>query len=268
MNRLLAKMNRGWLIETKAGEALITKIKNASEEMESDYPVITLPEPIIQNGLATLEVKGILGPQLSDMELLFGGYDTLYLQDKLIQLRDNPEVEKIVLFVNSPGGEVTSISETGQLIAEVNQVKPIISYVDVMCASAALWLTSNAYLYAAPSSNVGSCGVYALYFDYTDMYNKSGVKLNPISAGKYKLMGSDLKVMTDEEKGILQSEVTEIHNEFKDVLIKNRDIQDRDYSLEGMIYSGKKAAELNLVDGTFNTRNEFMQFVINTNFAN
>jgi ClpP class serine protease len=55
---------------------------------------------------------------------------------------DNPTVSAIVLDINSPGGQVTGISEFAALVRAAT--KPVVAYVDGMAASAAYWIAAAA----------------------------------------------------------------------------------------------------------------------------
>lgn len=73
------------------------------------------------------------------------------------QAVDNPQVEKIVLAIDSPGGQANGIAELAQLIH--GAPKPVVAYVDGMAASAAYWLASAAdQIIVSKTAMVGSIG--------------------------------------------------------------------------------------------------------------
>ena len=49
-------------------------------------------------------------------------------------------VKRIILLVDSPGGAALGVEELADEIRRANAVKPVVAVVDVLMASAALWL--------------------------------------------------------------------------------------------------------------------------------
>jgi ClpP class serine protease len=54
----------------------------------------------------------------------------------------DPDVKRIVLAVDSPGGEVIGCPEAAAALAQIAKTKPVSAVVEGCCASAAYWLTS------------------------------------------------------------------------------------------------------------------------------
>ena len=79
------------------------------------------------------------------------------------------------------------------------------------------------------------------------MMENDGIKMNAISAGKYKLLGAYWKPMTDEERAILQARVDSIHRDFKDAVLNRREVDEQ--QMEGQIFNGEEAARIGLIDG-------------------
>jgi len=75
---------------------------------------------------------------------------------------DDPEIERIVFYIDSPGGEVTGISELSQVIYAARGRKLIEAYAGDLMASAAYWIGSAAErVLASPTALIGSIGVLA-----------------------------------------------------------------------------------------------------------
>jgi protease-4 len=83
-----------------------------------------------------------------------------------------------------------------------------------------------------------------------------GVDVNIIKAGKYKDIGSAVRPLTDEERSILESFASEIHEQFiSDVAAGRKGKIDRDKLVSvanGSFFTGEKAKELGLVDSIGN----------------
>ena len=75
---------------------------------------------------------------------------------------DDPSIERIVLEIDSPGGQASGIAEMAAQIAAID--KPVIAYAEGIVASAAYWLASAAdELIVASTAMLGSIGVVATY---------------------------------------------------------------------------------------------------------
>lgn len=242
------------------GKAEVPDVEDPDEEITS----VDLDEMLkeLETEIAVVPVDGVIGKRLSRFErMFFGGADIDDITANLKSAAVNPDVSKIVMYYNSPGGTVTGVPELGQLIKEIDEKKPVISFTDTLMASAAYWLASQArFVYAAPSADVGSVGVYSLYADATRFYENEGIKVNAISAGKYKLTGADFKVMSDEERTMLQADVDKIYNEFKRV-VKNKRPNVSDEDLQGQVFDGETAVTKNLIDGNINSLDDLLQFL-------
>jgi len=85
--------------------------------------------------------------------------------EQLRQAEADPDVEAVVLLINSPGGAAAS-SETiyleVQRLAEQEGGPPVVASIDAIGASGAYYAAAPAdYIYAKPASIVGSVGVLA-----------------------------------------------------------------------------------------------------------
>ena len=74
--------------------------------------------------------------------------------------RSHPEVRAVVIVLDSPGGEATASDTLYQEVLSLRQIKPVVTTVEYMAASAAYHLAAATdYVYARPTSEIGSIGV-------------------------------------------------------------------------------------------------------------
>lgn len=213
--------------------------------------------------IGVITIDGIIGKHLGMLETMCGGVDVDIVSEMLDELSEDPNINTIVMYFNTPGGTVTGVPELAEKIAEVAKTKQVIAYADVLCASAGYYLASQANaIYAAPSAELGSIGVYSIYFDESVALANEGIKVNAISAGKYKLMGAPFRPMTDEERAMLQKDVDEIYNQFKSAVTSKRPISDDD--MQGQVFSNGDLITKNLIDGNINSLGELLD-VLTTN---
>lgn len=200
----------------------------------------------VEDGTAIIPVHGIIGKHLSGLEMSSGGADLDAVGAMIDAAMADPAVNRLLFDYRSPGGTVTGIPEMGRKMYQLK--KKTVAFTDDEANSGALWLASQAQeFYATPSSRVGSIGVWTAAMDMSRALENEGIKMNAVSAGKYKLLGAYWKAMSDEERAILQARVDGIHAEFKEAVNARRQI-DEQY-MEGQIFSGEEAAQIGLVDG-------------------
>jgi len=213
-------------------------------------------------GVAVVPIYGVLAKNLSSYEeSCGGGTDINPISHALAQAAEDPEVEKIVLDIDSPGGEVTGVPELGNRIRTVDAKKPVIAFCDATTASGAEWISSQAReSYATPSSRHGSIGVYSAWLDETVALEMRGLKLELFTAGKHKAAGAPFRGLTDEERQMIQDNVTRIHDDFRAAIRANRPGV-TDETMEGQMFSAAEAVTLGLVDDLVNDWEEFLELV-------
>jgi capsid assembly protease len=178
----------------------------------------------------------------------------------------DPSVKRIVLSVDSPGGEVTGLPETAEVIRRAANVKPVHAVVEGMSASAAYWLTSQASdITLTPSGEVGSIGIRMLHADISKMLEDAGYKVTELSAGKFKTEWSPFKPLTDEAKADMQQRLDAVHANFLKDVGQGRGtragarIRANRFG-EGRMFSGKEALRHGLADALQSPR-EFYRAV-------
>jgi signal peptide peptidase SppA len=91
-------------------------------------------------------------------------------------------IDAIVLHIDSPGGTVDGTEALGNIVK--GSQKPIVSFVDGLMASAALWIGSSATEVIASTDTdiVGSVGVILSFVDLQPYWEKQGVAFHTIAA--------------------------------------------------------------------------------------
>lgn len=184
--------------------------------------VITAP-----GGVAVIPLKGVLTPSVSLLALLFGmGSGLSSFRESLKQAVADPDIGKIVLDIDSPGGLVDLIPETAQEVRKARNEKPVIAVANTMAASAAYWIASQAdEVVVTPSGEVGSIGVYSEHRDISGALEQAGVKPTLISAGKYKVEGNPYEPLDDTAREALQQDVNDYYSLFTRDVAAGRGVQ-------------------------------------------
>lgn len=195
-----------------------------------------------------VKIHGVIDKRISAMEMdCYGGCDLADVDSALSILANDPTISTVVLDINSPGGSVVGVAETGARIAALGQIKEIHAFVDVMACSAGYWLASQAdRITANPSAIVGSIGVYMAILDASRMMEDEGLRVQMIKAGRWKDTGSSHRPLSDEETAMLQEVVDKLHAQFKAAVTMNRNIAED--AMEGQWIHADEALPLGLVD--------------------
>lgn len=161
----------------------------------------------------------------------------------------------VVLRINSPGG---SPVQAGMISDEIYRLrkeypkKPLYVVVEEVCASGGYYIAAAAdRIYVNKASIVGSIGVLMDGFGFTGLMEKIGVERRLLTAGENKGFLDPFAPMTPEQKNHAQQMLTEIHQQFIDVVRKGRGarLKQSPDVFSGLFWSGSKAVEMGLADG-------------------
>jgi len=212
----------------------------------------------VKNGVATVPVHGAIGRGMSEMErLVYGFADIDQIAANVRKAIGDDEVSMIVMDFNTPGGSVAQIPETADLIA--SSPKPVVAYVDELCASAGMWLAcACGFIAATRSAELGSIGVYATIYDVSAFYDAMGVSVEVFKSGKFKAAGVPGTSLTDDQRMMLQESVNETFEDFKS-FVKQQRGNVPDEAMQGQCFSAIKAMNYGLCDEIATTRESFLQ---------
>ena len=203
----------------------------------------------IVDNVGVIAIDGVIGKRVSSLQKSSGVVDVDEIQEKMMELVANESIDGIVLDISSPGGTVTGVPELAEYIRAACNDKRVVAYTDTLMASAAYWIGSSAWaIIAAPSSTVGSVGVYMSLLDQSRAVEMQGLKVELIKAGKLKGIGLPGTSLTDEQRAYLQSRVDYLHEQFRGAVRSGRGVKVADGVMEGQDFFGEQAAQVRLID--------------------
>lgn len=153
-------IEEGWLeiiygIANREGDlkALSDKAANYSEdgiEFRGDTAIINIRGPIFRYANLFTQISGATSTEL--------------LARNIGEAGSRKDIRRIILDFDSPGGQVTGISELGDMIHALAAKKKVIGYVSGTAASAAYWLlAATGKIVASDTAILGSIGVVATF---------------------------------------------------------------------------------------------------------
>lgn len=130
----------------------------------------------------------------------------------LLEMQKRENISSIVQLIDTPGGEGRAAN--GYCAVMAKSKKPILSYVDTMCASLGMWFSAGSMetWLSHDLACMGSIGSYVMLADFTGYFEQMGIKLHEIYApqsedknkdyrdalaGDYKAIQEDLKIHVD-----------------------------------------------------------------------
>ena len=217
---------------------------------------ITTNAPISYDHVAVLYITGEISGNYKHTEMYGTSteHDQVYLIDTIDALINNENNKGMVLYINSPGGEVMATDELCRKIAEYKSKtdRPVYAYFDTMAASGAYLIGSYADCIVANKLCVtGSIGVtYGTHIDLSGMLEKMGIKATDLIYGENKAMGSMFSPLTDEQKAIYNEQLKEIYDMMIDVISQNRGIDQQKLRniANGQTFLASKAYRYGLID--------------------
>ncbi len=202
---------------------------------------------IDEGNVAIIKIHSSIG---IDDSFLSGDVGSDSIINMLKSAEDNPNVEAIILSINSPGGTVIASKEVAEYILGMN--KTVAAWIRDTGASGAYLIASACdYIVADPLSSVGSIGATMAYVSINGTLEKYGAVYNSLSSGALKDMGSSFKDLRDDERIIFFDIINDSFNYFIGFVSEKRNLSEYSIGIvsDGRIVSGKKAFELGLIDG-------------------
>jgi signal peptide peptidase SppA len=229
-----------------AGQAVVS-----SQRQETRVPRLVE----VHDGVAHINISGsLVNSGDEDWNEYFGLTGYPEIREAMVYAATNPDVKHILLNIESGGGQVSGVSDTGKLIRMINdRVKPVTAFTDGAMYSAAYWLGSSAgEVYASKAAGVGSIGVIATHMERSEMLKEYGIGVTVVRAGKYKALANGVEKLSEEGKAQIQAGVDSAYRIFVDHVaeMRGKSYEFADSVMaQGREFYGQAAADAGLVDG-------------------
>lgn len=206
------------------------------------------PAYTVVDGVATIDVRGLLVPETSSDYRSWGVTGYANLADYIQQANDDYTVTSIILDVDSGGGYVAGLDGITESIYQ--SAKPIETFVSGDMYSAAYWLgASTSKVTASKQSGIGSIGVYVIHSEESKWLERMGEKISMFRSGEWKGAYNAFTPLSDNEKRRLQEGVDESASIFFNHVAAQRNVDAKTVKgWEGDVFTATKAKELGLID--------------------
>jgi ClpP class serine protease len=197
----------------------------------------------VAGDVAEIRVQGVLTPRPDFLMLFFGYQNTTYadLGAQLAEARSNTDVKRVVMHVDSPGGQVAGLFEFLAALEAFD--KPITVNAAQACSAAyAIAAASRGPITATtPAAAFGSIGVAASIFvddDVVDITSTHAPNKRP-------------DVKTPEGRAVVRAELDAFHELFVECIARNRHTTVERVNKEfgrGAVLLAGKALQLGMID--------------------
>ncbi len=209
---------------------------------------VSFTKPMItKKGLAKITLKGMI----HDNYLEEGIYVSQVI-NWIDAIKDSENILGLLIEFDSPGGEVGATKKIYDKLKELKKVKPIVTYVNSICASGCYYIASiSDKLIAQESAIIGSIGVIMIRPNIEKLLDKVGVSIDILKAGNFKDFSYPFRELTNEEKKMYEEILDTAYNVFIADVSEGRkqSFQTvKEQWAEGRIFSGRKSKALQLID--------------------
>lgn len=203
--------------------------------------------PIVEmrDGVALIKVRGVVSRYASWMHDICGGTSTEALAKALSASIEDPKVSAVVLWVDSPGGQVNGLNELSEMIYQARDRKKLVAYVGGAACSAAYWMASAcSEVVIDATAELGSVGTVAGFVIRPAVEGEQRIEIVSSNAPNKRL-----DLASEEGQAAIQVTVDDLEAVFIDAVARNMSVP-RDKVLadfgKGGTFIGAKAVKQGL----------------------
>ncbi len=267
INRLASAISRGkWLIEPRT--AMIERAR-AVKFLKSDFEGLE-PEHEIEKPIAINKISGGLFEWSNESSFTLAevgsvaiipicgtimkydycgspGTDTMgcWLREAMAA----PNIDSIILLINSGGGSVEGTGEFADLVK--SSTKTVFAFCDGLMASAAYWIgcSANEVWASHETTEFGSIGTAVCFMDDTEAMEQMGYKMHYVNADTSPDKNQDaIEAMAGDYTRLKENIINPTNEIFMGAVKENRpDVSAQ--CLTGNVYLAERSIELGLIDG-------------------
>ncbi len=201
---------------------------------------ISLREGPFDGMVAVIRIVGILDSE-----------DVMPIAAKFREVGEDPSVEGVILWIDSPGGSVAAVTQIAYEVEKLKNTKPVVAYTGGIAASGGYYLMSVCdRIVVRPDAEVGSIGVIFVHVNASGYYSQFGFDIEVIKTGEHKDAGADWRALDADERQYITDSVYDAFYRFIYTVARGRDLT-TDYVekyADGFTWYGKEAVDWGFAD--------------------
>ncbi|HNQ88391.1 MAG TPA: S49 family peptidase [Verrucomicrobiota bacterium] len=240
------------LIEVRAAQALLRQtLQPALGEPDSRRKVrqALAPRTTVEGGIGVLEISGVLAYRPDLGEMFFDGFeDSAEVLSAFRRLEADPDVNALILDINSPGGFSVGGAEIADAVFK--SAKPTVAWVGGMMCSLAYWIGSQASaVISTRSAMVGSIGAYVSVVDFHRMLANAGIEVKVFTnkEGTFKAAGMPGVPIAEDHAAEFTRQAQRSFDVFRADVLRAREGVPVE-AMQGQVFDGHAAKRVGLVD--------------------
>lgn len=165
--------------------------------------------------------------------------------------RDDPDIEAIILRIDSPGGVAIAADIMWREVVLARTVKPVIASMSDMAASGGYYIAAPAHaIVAQPGTLTGSIGAFGGKFVLGGALDRIGVNVEAVSDGAQAELFSPATTFSEDGRRALQHQLDATYERFLHVVAEGRGMtRDEVHAVaQGRVWTGRQAKARGLVD--------------------
>jgi protease-4 len=224
------------------GEAVPLMAAPRERDERWDYPtiaVIYIDGDIVDGKSATIPILGIR---------LTGGET---ISAAIAAARASPQVEAIILRINSPGGSALASELMAREVFKTRGVKPIICSMGDIAASGGYFAAAGCdTILADPLTITGSIGIFNGKFDFSGLLGKFGITWSTYKRGQLADMDSWVRPWDENELKLLKRKLHYYYGRFIRAVAEGRNMSTGQVDAvgRGRVWTGLQAKPISLID--------------------
>jgi len=203
--------------------------------------------------VARLDVKGTIAQSAGTSLTAASEYDHEALLNYIDALIADPDNVGMLLYIDSPGGEMKTADELYLKLMDYKATqRPIYCYFDSTACSGGYYVAmASDEIWADRNSLCVNIGVYISTYNFTELFEKLGVEQVVFKSSENKGIGMAGVPWTEEQKEIYQSIVDEYYDQFLSVVAQGRGITKAQVAEkdDGREMLASQALRAGLIDG-------------------
>lgn len=216
------------------------------------------PRPVrgyqVEKGIAVLPVAGTLVSKTRSLQPYSGmtGYNGVIA--RLQQAISDPEVDGILLDMDTPGGMVAGAFDCADIIARARDLKPVWALAnDMNCSAGQLIASAASRRLVTQTARTGSIGVMMAHSNYGQVLKSQGVEVTLIYSGEHKVDGNPYEKLPKDVREAFQARIDATRQMFAEKVAGYTGMSvQRVLDTEAAVFSGQESVDSGLADELVN----------------
>ena len=174
---------------------------------------------------------------------------------QIVAATKDDRVKGVLLVVDSPGGLVADSHQIYHDLQKLKQKKPIYVAMKRLAASGGYYVAmgggTDSKIFVEPTTWTGSIGVIIPRYNASELAERVGVKVEPLTTGPLKDTLSPFRNLTDHERDVWKEIMDDSFDRFVDVIHENREPLSEEAVralATGQIYTANQAIKNGMAD--------------------